>query len=54
MPEHNPGQMGGTMRLGKRQTIFRSIPSVLSMYPSQINGGLFAFWSFPAIVFSDN
>uniref|UniRef100_A0A671WJW4 CTP synthase n=1 Tax=Sparus aurata TaxID=8175 RepID=A0A671WJW4_SPAAU len=29
MPEHNPGQMGGTMRLGKRQTIFRSIPSVL-------------------------
>uniref|UniRef100_A0A671WRY3 CTP synthase n=1 Tax=Sparus aurata TaxID=8175 RepID=A0A671WRY3_SPAAU len=37
MPEHNPGQMGGTMRLGKRQTIFRSIPSVLSMYPSHIN-----------------
>jgi CTP synthase (UTP-ammonia lyase) len=22
MPEHNPGQMGGTMRLGKRTTIF--------------------------------
>lgn len=22
MPEHNPGQMGGTMRLGKRRTIF--------------------------------
>uniref|UniRef100_A0A7N8Y6X5 CTP synthase n=1 Tax=Mastacembelus armatus TaxID=205130 RepID=A0A7N8Y6X5_9TELE len=24
MPEHNPGQMGGTMRLGKRRTIFKS------------------------------
>lgn len=24
MPEHNPGQLGGTMRLGKRQTIFKS------------------------------
>ncbi|XP_071112433.1 CTP synthase 1-like [Haliotis cracherodii] len=24
MPEHNPGQMGGTMRLGQRKTIFRS------------------------------
>lgn len=22
MPEHNPGQMGGTMRLGKRETFF--------------------------------
>ena len=22
MPEHNPGQMGATMRLGKRKTIF--------------------------------
>ncbi|KAM9352750.1 CTP synthase 1-like [Symphorus nematophorus] len=29
MPEHNPGQMGGTMRLGKRRTIFKSKPSVL-------------------------
>ncbi|XP_044760039.1 CTP synthase [Coccinella septempunctata] len=24
MPEHNPGEMGGTMRLGKRTTVFRS------------------------------
>ncbi|KAF3839362.1 hypothetical protein F7725_018079 [Dissostichus mawsoni] len=24
MPEHNPGQMGGTMRLGKRRTMFKS------------------------------
>ncbi|XP_041649419.1 CTP synthase 1-like [Cheilinus undulatus] len=29
MPEHNPGQMGGTMRLGKRRTIFKSDTSVL-------------------------
>uniref|UniRef100_A0A8C5ELH8 CTP synthase n=1 Tax=Gouania willdenowi TaxID=441366 RepID=A0A8C5ELH8_GOUWI len=29
MPEHNPGQMGGTMRLGKRRTIFTSTSSVL-------------------------
>uniref|UniRef100_A0A4W6DFL9 CTP synthase n=1 Tax=Lates calcarifer TaxID=8187 RepID=A0A4W6DFL9_LATCA len=29
MPEHNPGQMGGTMRLGKRRTIFKSNTSVL-------------------------
>ncbi|XP_064084273.1 CTP synthase 1-like isoform X2 [Macrobrachium nipponense] len=24
MPEHNPGQLGGTMRLGKRQTLFKT------------------------------
>ncbi|KAK2844842.1 hypothetical protein Q5P01_011501 [Channa striata] len=29
MPEHNPGQMGGTMRLGKRRTLFKSGTSVL-------------------------
>uniref|UniRef100_A0A8D3CAG6 CTP synthase n=1 Tax=Scophthalmus maximus TaxID=52904 RepID=A0A8D3CAG6_SCOMX len=29
MPEHNPGQMGGTMRLGRRRTIFKSNTSVL-------------------------
>ncbi|XP_044064664.1 CTP synthase 1-like isoform X2 [Siniperca chuatsi] len=29
MPEHNQGQMGGTMRLGKRRTIFKSNTSVL-------------------------
>jgi hypothetical protein len=29
MPEHNPGQMGGTMRLGKRRTIFKT-ESILS------------------------
>lgn len=29
MPEHNPGQMGGTMRLGKRRTMFKSNNSVM-------------------------
>lgn len=29
MPEHNPGQMGGTMRLGKRKTIFKNVESVI-------------------------
>ncbi|KAA8591734.1 hypothetical protein FQN60_017108 [Etheostoma spectabile] len=32
MPEHNPGQMGGTMRLGKRRTIFKSSTSVLTCF----------------------
>ncbi|XP_063810699.1 CTP synthase 1 isoform X3 [Pseudophryne corroboree] len=36
MPEHNPGQMGGTMRLGKRRTIFHSQNSVLR----KLYGGL--------------
>lgn len=30
MPEHNPGQMGGTMRLGKRITRFVGGNSVMS------------------------
>lgn len=30
MPEHNPGQMGGTMRLGMRKTVFKSTDSLLS------------------------
>lgn len=29
MPEHNNGLMGGTMRLGKRQTLFQTGDSVL-------------------------
>uniref|UniRef100_A0A3B4U3E4 CTP synthase n=1 Tax=Seriola dumerili TaxID=41447 RepID=A0A3B4U3E4_SERDU len=36
MPEHNPGQMGGTMRLGKRRTIFKSNNSVMR----RLYGGL--------------
>ena len=30
MPEHNQGQMGGTMRLGKRQSRFTGGNSVIS------------------------
>lgn len=29
MPEHHPGQMGGTMRLGKRRTLFKTHQSIL-------------------------
>ncbi|KAG8590656.1 hypothetical protein GDO81_006832 [Engystomops pustulosus] len=29
MPEHNPGDMGGTMRLGKRKTVFTTSASTL-------------------------
>ncbi|XP_068611295.1 CTP synthase 1-like [Brachionichthys hirsutus] len=32
MPEHNPGQMGGTMRLGKRRTIFKSDSVLRKLY----------------------
>lgn len=34
MPEHNTGQMGGTMRLGKRTTVFKTsnINSKISKY----------------------
>ena len=32
MPEHNAGQMGGTMRLGKRKTVFVVENSILSKY----------------------
>lgn len=31
MPEHNGGDMGGTMRLGKRRTIFKN-ESLLSEF----------------------
>ena len=30
MPEHNTGQMGGTMRLGLRKTLFKSDKSLMS------------------------
>nr|XP_020863134.1 CTP synthase 2 isoform X2 [Phascolarctos cinereus] len=29
MPEHHPGEMGGTMRLGKRTTVFKTEDSIL-------------------------
>ncbi|XP_053562059.1 CTP synthase 2 [Bombina bombina] len=31
MPEHHPGDMGGTMRLGKRKTLFKKKESILRM-----------------------
>lgn len=37
MPEHNPGQLGGTMRLGKRQTIFKSDNSKLRQLYGNVN-----------------
>ena len=37
MPEHNPGDLGGTMRLGKRQTIFKTQESILrQLYGNQV------------------
>ena len=30
MPEHHPGDMGGTMRLGKRKTIFKTKDCIIS------------------------
>lgn len=30
MPEHNTGQMGGTMRLGKRKTVFNAKTCITS------------------------
>nr|CAG4647826.1 EOG090X04HX [Moina brachiata]SVE92952.1 EOG090X04HX [Moina brachiata] len=32
MPEHNPGQLGGTMRLGKRKTIFHGDSTLKKLY----------------------
>ena len=38
MPEHNTGQMGGTMRLGRRRTIFTKdcVLSKLKKFSSKI------------------
>lgn len=36
MPEHHPGQMGGTMRLGRRTTIFKGKGSVLREYSYKV------------------
>ena len=32
MPEHHPGQMGGTMRLGRRTTIFKDTSIIRKLY----------------------
>ena len=38
MPEHTSGDLGGTMRLGKRTTIFKNQDSVLrQLYGNQVN-----------------
>lgn len=37
MPEHNTGNLGGTMRLGKRTTVFKTQDSVLKkLYGDQV------------------
>ena len=30
MPEHHPGNLGGTMRLGKRKTVFKTKDCIIS------------------------
>ena len=38
MPEHNQGQLGGTMRLGKRETVFRTDDSIMKqLYGNQVH-----------------
>ena len=37
MPEHHPGQLGGTMRLGKRRTDFKTDQSILSQLCNQFS-----------------
>ena len=36
MPEHHPGNMGGTMRLGKRKTLFKTKDSILRKSTSRL------------------
>jgi hypothetical protein len=42
MPEHNPGQLGGTMRLGKRTTVFKSEENTICKYDLYCNIIFFA------------
>lgn len=37
MPEHNPGEMGGTMRLGKRTTLFKEGKSIIKQLYGNVN-----------------
>ena len=49
MPEHNTGELGGTMRLGKRQTIFKSKDSILrQLYGNQVSN--ISYYAFREIV----
>ena len=41
MPEHNPGQLGGTMRLGRRRTVFSNdYESITSKLFPRISDGV--------------
>ena len=40
MPEHNTGQMGATMRLGKRKTVFTTKDSLLSKCIATYHNGI--------------
>ena len=49
MPEHNTGELGGTMRLGKRQTIFKTKDSILrQLYGNQVSN--ISYYAFREIV----
>lgn len=42
MPEHHPGDMGGTMRLGKRTTVFKENQnSLIRKYTNEIKARAF-------------
>ena len=45
MPEHNPGQMGGTMRLGKRKTVFKTENSVIRKCAFGVHVALTLCWA---------
>lgn len=38
MLEYNPGQLGGTMRLGKRRTVFTTEDCTISKWPDKLLG----------------
>ena len=40
MPEHNPGNLGGTMRLGIRRTVFKTENSILKSFGVILQGTL--------------
>ena len=53
MPEHNTGELGGTMRLGKRQTIFKTKDSILrQLYGNQVSN--ISYYAFREIVYRLN
>ncbi len=46
MPEHNPGDMGATMRLGRRRTIFKTRDSILRKLYGDVVGDIFFYIGF--------